>query len=154
MRADLKRLKRDTDSSRSAVVTVPPDVAEPIGYDSAKVRDGNTGEAATVARLSSSSVVEVARQHKRGLLGIAAAILLLLLGTGYGVYRFFSRPVSAPVRAEVRQISHWNKPIDNAHLSPDDRTVAFTSGVGGVPQVFVMLSRPFTTYPRRGRKAC
>jgi len=144
MRSDLKRLKRDTDSSRSAVVVAPSHIAEPTRYDSTKVRvaapASSTGEPATAAHPSSSSVVEVARQHKRALLGIAAAILMLLLGTGYGVYRFFARPVTAPVQAQVKQISHWNKPIDNAHLSPDGRTIAFTSPLGGVPQVFVMLS--------------
>ena len=144
MRAEFQRLKRDTDSSRSAVAAAPSHIAEPTRSDSAKVRvatpASSIGERATAAHPASSSVVEVARQHKRGLLGIAAAILLLLLGTGYGGYRFFARPVTAPVQAQVKQISHWNKPIDNAHLSPDGRTIAFASLVGGIPQVFVMLS--------------
>jgi hypothetical protein len=41
---------------------------------------------------------------------------------------------------KTAQISHWNKPLYTAKLSPDGRTVAFGSLVGGVGQVFVMLA--------------
>ncbi|HEY7161619.1 MAG TPA: hypothetical protein VH815_10190, partial [Acidobacteriota bacterium] len=37
-------------------------------------------------------------------------------------------------------ISHWNKPMVNARLSPDGHTVAFFSPVDGVQQVFIMLT--------------
>jgi hypothetical protein len=33
---------------------------------------------------------------------------------------------------KVTQISHWNKLIDSAKLSPDGHTIAFGSAAGGI----------------------
>jgi Tol biopolymer transport system component len=41
---------------------------------------------------------------------------------------------------KVVQISHWNKPIDGAILSPDGHTVAFVSPADGIDQIFIMLA--------------
>jgi Tol biopolymer transport system component len=148
LRADLKRLRRDTDSARSLTTSGLSSAADARAPESPKrssaVSSDIGGRSATIepgTEPSSSSVVEVAKQHKGGLLAIATVVFLLVLAAGYGVYRFFARPNSAPVaQAKVTQVSHWNKPISDAHLSPDGRTIAFTSSVGGVPQVFLMLS--------------
>jgi serine/threonine protein kinase len=150
MRADLKRLRRDTDSGRSAVVSGTivtadaPSQTTPRPQSPAASPVSATGAApsqsSTVPQHSSSSVVEVAKQHKSGLAVIAAVCLLLLLAAGYGVYHLFSRPTSAPTPARITQVSHWNKTIENALLSLDGRTIAFSSVVNNVPQVFVMLA--------------
>ncbi len=74
--ADLKRLKRDTESSRalatSAVVSSPalaPAVStEPAG-----------GSDAAMA-------LSLAKRYKKGLMGLVAACVLVLVGLGYGVY--------------------------------------------------------------------
>lgn len=92
------------------------------------------------AHPSSSSVVEVAKQHKGGLVAAAVVVLLLVATAGYGVYHFLARSSGPATQAKITQISHWNKPMHKARLSPDGRTVAFTSPVAGIPQVFVMLS--------------
>jgi Tol biopolymer transport system component len=47
-------------------------------------------------------------------------------------------PSSGP--AKIRQISQWNKPMNDARLSPDGHAVAFVSPVGGIAQVFLMLT--------------
>ena len=71
--------------------------------------------------------------------GIAGALLLFLLAAGYGGYHLFSR--HAPdVPRKITQISHWHKPIGQAIISPDGRTLAFTSYVDGYDQLFVMLT--------------
>jgi serine/threonine protein kinase len=148
MRADLKRLRRDTESGRSAVISGAAYSVEvstqtsprPQATPSTAAASAAASQTAAPAQHSSSSVVEVAKQHKSGLAIIAALCLLLLLAAGYGVYHLLSRSASVPAQAKITKISHWNKPIDYAHLSPDGRTIAFTSPVGGVPQVFVMLS--------------
>ena len=64
---------------------------------------------------------------------MTAAVVLL----GAGLVNYFVR-WNGP--AKTVQISHWNKPIDVAMLSPDGHTVAFTSPVADVDQVFVMLA--------------
>jgi len=149
IRSELKRLKRDTDSGRTGVsMNIASEAASrraipgssqvtAAGGTSAQVSSSN--ELAT-PRVSSSSVVEVAKQHKTGLAAMAVIGLLLLGAAGYGVFRFLGKSAPTTTQAKITQISHWNKPIHNANLSPDGRTIAFTSPAGGIPQVFVMLS--------------
>ncbi len=71
---------------------------------------------------------------------IVLAICVALLAAAFAAYRFWPRsnPPSGP--AKVMQISQWNKPMDDARLSPDGHTVAFASPVGGIAQVFLMLT--------------
>jgi serine/threonine protein kinase len=63
---------------------------------------------------------------------------VLLLATVLAVTYWPSSPSSSP--ATITQISHWNKPMVGAHLSPDGRVVVFGCPVEGVQQVFVMLT--------------
>jgi non-specific serine/threonine protein kinase len=78
LRADLTRLKRDTDASRPAVV---PDASSPAA------------PAAPVAGEDSSDsaiAVELAGRHKKKLLGAAAALLLVVAAGALGISRIFS----------------------------------------------------------------
>jgi serine/threonine protein kinase/Tol biopolymer transport system component len=150
MRADLKRLKRDTDSGRSSVTSASPSGTDTNPSDALQAQSGihgagiteakKTTDRALPAHSSSSSVIEVAKQYKGGLLATAIVALLLVAAAAYGMYHFFDRPIGRPAQAKITQISHWNKPMNTARLSPDGRTVAFTSPVAGIPQVFVMLT--------------
>ena len=150
MRADLKRLKRDTDSGRSGVtssLSSRADIASPYVSElrsaesiAARLPSAKETTGKVPAHASSSSVVEVAKQHKGGLAVTAIVVLLLVAAAGYGVYHFLARPSPPAAQAKITQISHWNKPMNTAHLSPDGRTVAFTSPVAGISQVFIMLS--------------
>ena len=150
LRADLQRLKRDADSSRTGITPRLTSVPEVTPTDfamrqSVAPSSGYAGKVAASeqlapAHLSSSSVVEVARQHKVGLIVLISILLGLLLAAGYGAYHFLAHPGALSVQAKVRQVSHWDKPMNEAILSPDGRAVAFTSPVSGFDQVFVMLA--------------
>jgi serine/threonine protein kinase len=150
MRADLKRLKRDTDSGRSGATSSLPPRASTSSADASELQSATpsvgvlearkSSEQVLPAHSSSSSVIEVAKQHKGGLLVTAIVALLLVAAAGYGVYRFLARPGSPATQTKITQISQWNKPMYSARLSPDGRTVAFTSPVAGIAQLFVMLS--------------
>ncbi len=124
IRTDLKRLRRDTDSGRisstgtRAVQDLAPEAA---------------GSSASVPAVQPS--VKTARKKY-----IAAAAGILLLAAAFIAYRFRSASNAPSGPAKITQISHWNKPIDGARLSPDGHTVAFASPVRGVAQVFVMLT--------------
>ena len=119
LRADLKRLKRDWESGRAAQV----------GRASAEQTTGP--EAKGVIGRPAGRVLSVRYV-------MPAALVLLLLGV-FLVYRY--RPAKAPSGpGKIMQISHWNKPMYSARLSPDGRTVAFGSLVDGIGQVFVMLA--------------
>jgi Tol biopolymer transport system component len=55
-------------------------------------------------------------------------------------YHFWSQSNTPSGPAEITQISQWNKPINDALLSPDGHAVAFDSPVDGIVQVFLMLT--------------
>jgi Tol biopolymer transport system component len=124
LRADLKRLKRDSTSGRASQAVAA--VAE------------------FVPEAESGLAQPAARQPMRGIAGwkyvILAGIVALLAGAAYAAFHFWSRAKAPPGPPKITQISHWNKPIDGAKLSPDGHTVAFGSPAGGVEQVFVMLT--------------
>lgn len=132
MRADLKRVRRDTESGRSAVVGA----AHTPSSGTVAV------SAPAAASTPSQGIVSVgtgAHSARRwiwipvilGIVAVAAVSLLL-----------FRKPrQEAPKLGELSQISHWNKYIYGAVLSSDGHATAFTSyDDAGVVQVFVMLT--------------
>jgi serine/threonine protein kinase len=119
LRSDLKRSKRDTSSGRISTVSQTPI------------------EVLTPSAIGTGKVSAPPRKPARKAYALGAAIAVLILLGGLGAY-YLQNASSGP--AQVTQISHWNKPMNDAVLSPDGRTVAFTSPVADIDQVFVMLS--------------
>jgi serine/threonine protein kinase len=111
MRADLQRLKRDTDSSRQV----------------STVSVGSSASAPAIAQpahtSSRSAVVAAARQHKLGI-GVTGVIAILLVAAaGYGVYAFLSHPRSVPFQNfSVNKITDTGKSSLVA-LSPDGKYI-------------------------------
>jgi serine/threonine protein kinase len=120
LRGDLKRSKRDSGSGRSS--SALPSAVELPAESSAS---GSVKITQTPAKSSRNKYIA------------AAAIVMLLVAGAVAAYYFRS---SSTGPAKVTQISHWNKPMNSAVLSPDGHTVAFTSPVAGFDQVFVMLA--------------
>jgi eukaryotic-like serine/threonine-protein kinase len=128
LRADLKRLKRDSSSGK-----VPRESGDVSASSAA------AAEPAAERRTGSATAVQTTPR----LLWKKYAVLVAgvaLLATAFAAYHFWPRsnPPSGP--AKITQISQWNKPMNHARLSPDGRTVAFVSPVGGIVQVFLMLT--------------
>lgn len=130
MRADLKRLKRDTDSGRSAM------------YSAAQQSPASGTLAAsqqTPAPGSAPTVVPAAPQKRKWIAPLIALVVVAALFAAIARFGFFSRALPAP--GTLQQISHWNRSIDFARLSPDGHNVAFTSyDDTGVMQIFMMLT--------------
>ncbi len=123
LRADLECLKQDSESGR---------VAEAL---ETAAHDASTPAAAVVDQ----TVAQPARGLGRQIYSFLGAIAMLLMAV-YAAYRY-PPPSKAPTQlAKLSQISHWNKSMNGARLSPDGRMVAFSSRVGIVEQVFVMLT--------------
>ena len=112
LRSDLKRLKRDTDSGRAAA----------------------SAAVTTAAIRVQTKQGPASAKRNLWLIASAAIVVAILAGVAYHLRSSPSGPV------KVTQISHWNKPMNDAILSADGRTVAFTSPVGGFEQVFLMLA--------------
>src|SRR5271156_2860825 len=125
VRADLKRLRRDTDSGRlhsSGSGAAQDPAAESAGKSS-----------------SASGLLRSSRPARTRYI-VAACVVLVVVAGAFAAYRFWSGSGAHGGPAKTTQISHWDKPMDFARLSPDGHTVAFISQVGGVSQVFVMLT--------------
>jgi eukaryotic-like serine/threonine-protein kinase len=111
MRAELQRLKRDTDSSRAV-----PTVTTPA--------ESGVAPVATPSQLtSSSSVVAVARQNKLGVGVISFIVVLLVAAAAYGAYAFFLRPRPVPFQNfSVNKITETGKAKFVA-ISPDGKYI-------------------------------
>ena len=122
MRSELLRLKRDSESGRilSSGFRTVQEVA---------------AESATRAVIVAQTPTGLAWKWY-----IVLAVFVALLTAVYVAYHFWPHSNAPSGPAKITQISHWNKSMDNARLSPDGHTVAFTSQVRGVAQVFVMLT--------------
>lgn len=108
MRADLRRLKRDTDSSRRVVpaqsvilseapsaeskdlASNPPSSAV-VGADSVHRPIASRESTGSAHPSGSSTVVAVAREHKFGAAAITIVALILIAAASYGVYAFLHR---------------------------------------------------------------
>ena len=119
MRADLQRLKRDTDSGRSPAFA-------------SAAQEGHASDRSPEVAKTSSPLRRISL-----FLGV---VVLALLAAAFAAYQLWRHAAMPTGPATITKISHWNKPMDRAVLSPDGRTVAFTSPVEGFDQVFVMLA--------------
>jgi serine/threonine protein kinase/Tol biopolymer transport system component len=144
---DLKRLRRDTDSGRvrasgSGTLTGSgQSIAGP-----GELAAGASASSSSAVRASNSGIAGAAPVAAGGgskkilWAAIAAIAAVVLIAGGVAAYRFIGArsPSNAPMN--ITQISHWDKPMRNARLSPDGHTVAFSSQAEGVAQVWVMLA--------------
>jgi len=129
LRADLKRLRRDTSSGRTSTSAgaTTADVAAPPSSENVVSSSTKVVPAPPVQTPATRKYI------------VAAACLALLLAA-LGAYRFWPRSAGSSGPGKSTQISHWNKAISGAKLSPDGHTLAFSSISSGVFQVFVMLA--------------
>jgi serine/threonine protein kinase/Tol biopolymer transport system component len=100
-------------------------------------RDTDSGRISSSARAVVQPSLPVAQARTRYAL---AAASILILAAAFAAYHFWPRWKSPGTPAKIIQISQWNKPMNDARLSPDGHAVAFDSPVGGVAQVFLMLT--------------
>lgn len=119
LRADLKRLKRDTDSVRPG--TTVPTIA---GVGAALPASRQASSVSTTAHASgSSSIIAVAREHKFGTAATIAVVLILLGVAGYGIHTFLQRSGPAPFQNfAVTQLTNTGQ-SEFAAISPDGNYV-------------------------------
>jgi Tol biopolymer transport system component len=128
MRADLKRLRREADSSGRVSTSVD---AQSSG-STAIPASGSTSVAAVpissasvpAASGSSSTVRQVAAQHKLGLSVTSIIVLALIAAAGYGAYALFSRKAASSYESfTVVPVTDTGK-ASQAAISPDGRYIA------------------------------
>jgi Tol biopolymer transport system component len=123
MRSELMRLRRDTDSGRI----------------SSSGRGAADQEVPAVPTTHAASTVPLQVGVTRRQYAAFTAFAILLVAV-IAAYHFWPRTNATTGAAKITQISQWNKPMNWARLSPDGHAIAFVSPVGGVDQVFLMLT--------------
>jgi len=105
LRSDLKRLKRDTDSSRVAAVTA------------------STATVATPPPSSANRITQEARHHKAGFGFLAVVIVLVLLAAGFGIYTLVRKPAEVPFQnMNIGKLTETGR-ASMAAISPDGKYV-------------------------------
>src|SRR6202167_1121662 len=130
MRTDLKRLRRDTDSGR---------VSSSSDSSARGIAAAPSSSSAAIPAVVDASVKPAAGGGSWKYV-LAALCAVVILAGAFAAYHFWNRASVPSAAGQVTKISHWNKPMSAARLSPDGHTVAFASPVGGTCQVFVMLT--------------
>lgn len=132
MRADLKRLQRDTDSGRSdhsasmsaaAVGAANASAVSSAGGSGASGVAAGSGSSSSQAAPSSSSVVAVARQHKLGVGIVMVIVLALVAAAAFGVYSLLHRSKAVAFQNfSIKTLTTTGK-VNAAVISPDGKYV-------------------------------
>ena len=114
MRADLKRLKRETDTTRPAATSRSNSEAisasNPSGPHGAATAISAPSAASHSAPGSSSAVVAAVKQHKIGVIGLAFAAAVVLVAAGFGVYSVLHHAAPAPFQNfAISQVTNSSK---------------------------------------------
>jgi eukaryotic-like serine/threonine-protein kinase len=125
MRAELQRLKRDTESNRQGaassgkMATAEPTLGQPAHAS------------------SSSALFHVAKEHKWGMGVAVAAALIILAAAGIGVYSVVHRPLVKPFQNfTMTQITNSGKAV-LAAISPDGRFVLSVHDDNGLQSLWL-----------------
>src|SRR6202041_3104265 len=132
IRADLKRLRRETDSSgrvSSGSAQVSGSVSVPLsGSTPAMAAAASSG---SVQTSSASTVREVAKQHKFGSALTLTILLALVAAAAFGIYSFLSRHKSAGFEHfTVTPVTETGK-ASLAAISPDGNYILNVQRDGG-----------------------
>jgi eukaryotic-like serine/threonine-protein kinase len=121
MRADLKRLKRETESGK-AVAERPPEPSQ----TAAPAHPSRQSSAAQLQPSSSSAVIVGARP-KGMFFGIAAIVVMLVAVAAFGVYKFLSRntPAIDTRNISIRQLTDHGQVTNFAAVSSDGKMFAY-----------------------------
>ncbi|MGA7852609.1 MAG: protein kinase [Candidatus Acidiferrales bacterium] len=133
IRADLKRLRRETDSSGRVTTSsgsqMSASVAVPISGSASAVAPPVSPAAAPSG--SSSAVMQVAGQHKIGTILTGLVLLALVAAAGFGIYSFLSRDKSVAFdHFTVTPVTETGK-ASLAAISPDGNYILNVQRDGG-----------------------
>ncbi len=137
MRSDLQRLKRDTDSSRSAILSAPAPDATGAGASAPSAAVGRDLQASSASSTDKQIAVSLLTRHKKSVLTAAAFVLLAVAGLAYGAYRWMSSgAVSAIDSLAVLPFANVTADPNTEYLS-DGLTESLISSLSQLPNLAV-----------------
>jgi eukaryotic-like serine/threonine-protein kinase len=133
LRADLKRLQRETDSGRGAAAA-----GSSPGAASAAKSSAATPTAATSATKSSGSViVAAAKENKLGTTLAALLLVALLAAAGYGIYSLLQRSKHMPFENfEITNLTNTGH-VAMASISPDGKYLLQVHSENGLESLWL-----------------
>ena len=142
--ADLKRLKRDSDSGRRDATSSAnaehgtAKAAASAGTSGSALGGGSVTGATAASHLSSgSSVVAVARQHKWGVGLITIFVLAILAAAGFGLYSLLQRNKPAAFQSfTINKLTENGKSLMTA-ISPDGKYVVTSVNESGLRSLWL-----------------
>jgi eukaryotic-like serine/threonine-protein kinase len=133
IRADLRRLKRDSDSARSAARAPTEGPGQSKLRSSATAFSSHSAPAALSSpiRSGSSSVTTVAREHRFGVAAVVILVLILAGAASYGIYAFVHRSRVIPFQNfTVTQVTDTGNE-ELAAISPDGKYIFSVQDTNG-----------------------
>jgi len=130
MRADLKRLKRETESGRVVTESSSPSTSvQPAASASGSAGSGPASAAVVYAGAASSSAVLMAEtpRHKRPLIVTAGVVVVVAIAAGFGVYKLLSKhaPTIDTHNISIRQLTDHGQAVGFAAISSDGKMLAY-----------------------------
>jgi Tol biopolymer transport system component len=135
MRADLKRLKRDTDSTRgaTAVVAAGRDVGAglasalgpDVGQRTSRQDAGATGESS-----DSLVIAGLVKRHKKPIIALMAGGIVIAAAILYALYRASIHAPAPPAALEFTRVT-GSGDVQQADISPDGKYVAYVRETAG-----------------------
>jgi eukaryotic-like serine/threonine-protein kinase len=131
IRADLKRLKRDTDSGRLTPGFSPaPDRATPSPNSGRTLREGTTADGS-----DSQMIAGLMKRHRKAMSGvIAAGIMIAAAALIYALYRATSH--APPAALEFTRVTGTGD-VQQADISPDGKYMAYVRSTRGTESVWL-----------------
>ena len=126
IRADLKRLRRETESGKIAAKTSASGNSTSVMAGAAASQVDLAASSSTPSSSSAVLIAEV-RRHRGALIGAAVLVMALVAAAGFGVYKLVSRNVPAfDARSlAIRPLTDHGEVTNFATISPDGRLVAY-----------------------------
>jgi serine/threonine protein kinase/Tol biopolymer transport system component len=140
MAIDLRSLRKDLELDAQLDRSIAPAVT-----DAVRIVSGEQGQAATgkdraidtdqleASRLTAVGLQSTRRRRWPTRLALAALLLVIIAGGGFGIYKYFRRTVTLPARFQRITVTKLttNGNALFASISPDGKYVAYVKGEGG-----------------------
>jgi eukaryotic-like serine/threonine-protein kinase len=133
LRADLKRLQRESDSGRTPVAAS----ATAAAASATASRSASTAAPAQPAKSSGSVIVAAAKENKLGTGLIAVLLVLLVAAAGYGGYSLLKKPRHLPFENFAITNLTNSGHVSRAAISPDGKYLLQVHSEGGLQSLWL-----------------